>query len=131
VIVVDAGVMASALVDDGERGSRTRLRLAMDELAAPELIDIEVTSVLRRLVAAGRLQGDRAEQALADLVSAKLVRSPHAPLLRRCWELRDDVTTYDAVYVAMAEALGTVLVTSDSRLAAAPGPRCRFEVLAV
>ena len=129
MIVVDAGVLASALIDDTESGRRLRSRLADEELAAPELIDVEVTSVVRRLVVAGVLATARAEQALLDLVAAALVRSSHRPLVPRCWELRDNVTAYDAVYVALAEALGVVLLTSDPRLAAAPGPRCAFEVL--
>lgn len=71
----------------------------------------------------------RAELAIQDLLAMPLDRAAHQPLLARCWELRDNVTVYDAAYVALAEALGLPLVTADGRLARAPGPRCPIELL--
>ncbi len=71
----------------------------------------------------------RASLAFDDLDALRLARAPHAPLLRRCWELRHNLTTYDAAYVALAELLGAVLVTGDARLSSAPGARCAVEVL--
>jgi predicted nucleic acid-binding protein len=129
VIVVDASVVAPALLDDGRTGERYRARLASDDLLAPELLDIEVVSVWRRLARAGRLEARRAQQALAHLTALPLVRAPHAPLVDRVWELRDNLSAYDASYVALAEALGVALVTADERLSRAPGLRCPVEVL--
>jgi predicted nucleic acid-binding protein len=129
VIVVDASVLAVALLDDGTDGSRARARLRGEQLAAPSLIDLEVTSVWRGLVRGGHLDPERASLALDDLSALPLDRADHAPLLGRCWELRDNLTVYDAAYVALAEALDTTLVTGDRRLARATGPRCTIEVL--
>lgn len=131
MIVVDASVLVVALADDGPSGDVARARLRPESLAAPELIDLEVASVLRRQLAKGRVDARRAELALRDLLAIPIDRAPHAPLLGRCWQLRDSVTVYDAVYVALAEALGVPLVTADARLARAAGPRCVIEVLAV
>jgi predicted nucleic acid-binding protein len=129
VIVVDASVLVTALADDGPDGDRARARLRGEALTAPELIDLEVVSVLRRQLAVGRLDARRARLALGDLVAIPVERVSHAPLLRRCWELRNGLTVYDAAYVALAEALGAPLVTADVRLARAPGVRCHVEVL--
>jgi predicted nucleic acid-binding protein len=123
VIVVDASVLATALGDDGPDGDHARARLRGERLSAPELVDLEVTSVLRRQVHSG------AAQALADLAALPLRRTPHRPLLARCWELRDNLTVYDASYVALAEALEVTLLTGDGRLAHAPGLRCHVEIL--
>lgn len=130
VLVVDASVLVVALADDGPDGDLARGRLAGQALAAPELIDLEVASVLRRQVAAGKIETRRADLALADLDAIPLQRAPHRPLLSRCWQLRENLTVYDAAYVALAEALEVPLLTADQRLAAAPGPRCVTEVLA-
>lgn len=121
--------MATALGDDSKDGARARARLSGEQLLAPELLDLEVASVLRRLVAVDHLALARAEQALHDLIAMPVRRAPHAPLLERCWELRSNLTAYDAAYVALAEAFDTRLLTSDARLAAAPGPRCDIELL--
>ena len=129
MIVVDASVLATALADDGVDGDHARARLRGEVLAAPELVDLEVPSVLRRLLLAGRLPARRAEQALSDLVALPLQRAPHRPLLRRCWSLRENITIYDASYVALAEYLKAVLVTTDARLSRAPGLRCEVDVL--
>jgi predicted nucleic acid-binding protein len=129
VIVVDASVVATALLDDRADGASVRARLRESELSAPELVDLEVLSVIRRLLAAGQVTRDRAEQAIGDLDELPIQRAPHRPLISRCWELRDNVSPYDAAYVALAEALNTTLVTGDVRLAQAPGPTCDIEVL--
>lgn len=97
---------------------------------APEVIDLETTSVIRRQSQAGHLDLRRAGLALTDLVEMPLRRAPHLPLLERCWELRENLTVYDAAYVALAEVLDVVLVTADARLAKAPGPLCKIELLA-
>jgi predicted nucleic acid-binding protein len=130
VLVVDASVLATALADDGDDGDLARARLRGEQLAAPELVDLEIASVLRRQVAANAVDPRRANLALNDLLAMPLRRASHRPLLSRCWELRDNLTVYDAAYVALAEALRAVLLTGDARLARAPGPRCRVEVLA-
>lgn len=129
VLVVDASVLATALADDGHDGDLARARLRGERLAAPELIDLEVTSVLRRHMKANTIDARRAMHALTDLRAMPLQRAPHQPLLLRCWELRENMTPYDAAYVALAEALQAVLLTSDTRLANAPGPRCQVDVL--
>lgn len=129
VLVVDATVLAVALADDGADGDSARARLRGEDLAAPELLDLEMLSVLRGQMIAGLLDVGRADLALNDLSAMPLKRAPHLPLLRRCWELRENVTTYDASYVALAEALDVLLLTGDRRLARATGPRCQIEVL--
>jgi predicted nucleic acid-binding protein len=129
VIVVDASVLVSALADDGDDGDLARDRLGGQRLVAPHLIDLEVTSAWRRLGSAGDLDNRRAQLALEDLRSLRMERVPHAPLLGRCWELRANLTLYDAAYVALAEALEATLVTADDRLAGASGPRCNIDLL--
>jgi predicted nucleic acid-binding protein len=129
VIVVDASVVVTALGSDEPDGDRVRARIRSDQLVAPHLIDVEVVSAWRRLVAAGELDERSAQRALADLASIPLRRSTHDPLLPRCWELRHNLTPYDATYVALAELLDSPLLTFDARLAAAPGIRCEVEVL--
>jgi len=128
MIVVDAGMVAVALGDDGPDGDRARARLRGEILVAPELVDLEVVSVWRRHVAAGTMQPRRADLAVKDLVDLPLERASHRLLLRRCWELRNNLTVYDAAYVALAEELGAVLLTADQRIAGAPGLRCQVEV---
>ena len=129
MIVIDANVLVVALADDGPDGDRVRVRMRGEHLAAPELIDLEVLSVLRRSERAGALNARRAALAVLDLRELPLDRVPHLPLVRRCWELLGNVTAYDAAYVALAETLGVPLLTADRRLAAAPGLSCVVEVL--
>jgi len=125
VIVVDASVLAVAIADDGPDGDSARARLRSEDLAAPELVDLEVMSVLRRRA----LEQRRVVRAIEDLVELPLARAPHLPLLPRCWELRDNLTIYDAAYVALAEALEVPLVTADRRLSRAAGIRCPVDLL--
>lgn len=129
MIVVDASVMAPALADDDSDGDAARTALRGNPLAAPELIDLEVASVWRRQVIAGQLDVRRADLAVADLVALPLQRIPHRQLITRCWELRQNLTPYDAAYVALAELLDAVLVTGDKRLSRSPGLRCRVDVI--
>jgi predicted nucleic acid-binding protein len=129
LIVVDASVLAPALADDGGDGDRARARLAGERLAAPELVDLEVASVLRRALRQGRLDERRSDQALADLAALPVGRAPHLPLLERIWELRDNLTVYDGAYVALAEALEVPLVTADAGLRDVPRVRCEVELL--
>jgi predicted nucleic acid-binding protein len=130
VIVVDASAMVLALVDEREAGRIARARLAGEAITAPELLDLEVLSVLRRLTAGGILTARRARAALDDLAVAPIQRVPHLPLLERCWALRPNATSYDAAYIAVAELLELTLVTTDRKLARTPGVRCAIEVLA-
>lgn len=129
MIVVDASVLAPALADDGDDGDHLRQRLRGQSWAAPELIDLEVQSVLRSGVRRGLLDERRARLAWSDLIDAPLHRVPHRPLLPRAWELRDNLTSNDAAYVALAELLDTALFTTDSKLAHAPGIRCAIELI--
>ena len=131
MLVVDASVLVAALVEDGERARQVQSTLLEGSpLAAPELVDLEVASALRRLCRAGVVGEVRARHALDDLARLRMARVPHRALVDRCWELRENLTTYDAVYVAAAEALGAVLLTADARLAGSPGIRCDVEVVA-
>lgn len=129
MIVVDASVLAPALADDDVDGGHARTRLKDETLAAPELIDLEVASVFRRMVRAGQLPLRRAELAMSDLLAVPLRRVSHRLLLKRCWSLRGNLTTYDACYIALAEMLGVTLVTSDVGMSLAPDLRCDVEVL--
>lgn len=129
MIVTDASVLVAALGVDGAGGDAPRSRLQGEVLTAPELVDLEVMAAFRRALAAGRMDDHRAASALADLAALPLRRARHRTLLVRCWELRANVSVYDASYVALAEHLDVVLVTADARLAKAPGPRCRIELI--
>lgn len=129
MIVVDASVIVTALADDGPDGERQRARLAGERLAAPHLLDVEVVSAWRRHAVGGGFDERRLQLARDDLRSLPIWRVPHMPLLERCWELRANLTTYDAMYVALAELIDAPLVTLDARLADAPGPTCSIEVL--
>lgn len=129
MIVVDASVVVTALADDGPDGDRVRARLRGERLIAPHLVDIEVLSAWRRIAASGDLDERRADLAMADLRSLRIDRVPHTPLLDRCWELRQNLTVYDAAYVALAEAMQVPLLTADAKLAAAPGVRCTVDLI--
>ena len=98
-------------------------------LHAPHLLDVEVVSVLRRFVRDGSLDEEEAQAAIGDLLALDLERHSHEALLERAWDLRANVTTYDAVYVALAEALDATLLTCDSRLARAPRAKTRIELI--
>ena len=129
MIVADASVIVAAFVDDSAGGDRVRSRLRGERLTAPFLVDVEVVSAWRRQSAAGLLDARRAKLALTDLQELPLRRFPHAPLMARCWELRNNMTVYDASYVALAELFEVTLLTTDQRLARSPGLRCNVEVI--
>lgn len=129
VLVVDASILAVALLDDGPDGDLVRARLRGEDLAAPALIDLEVVSVWRGLARGGHLDARRVGLALDDLRDLPIQRVAHTPFLPRCWELRENLTIYDAAYVAIAEAFQSPLLTGDRRLARATGPRCVIEVI--
>jgi predicted nucleic acid-binding protein len=116
-------------VDDGSAGALARERLLASDLHVPELADVEVLSVIRREVLAGRLTPERGAAALQDHAVLAVERYPHHPLLPRGWQLRHAVSAYAAQYVALAELLGATLVTADPRLSRAPGLRCPVDVL--
>jgi predicted nucleic acid-binding protein len=96
---------------------------------APHLLDVEVAQVLRKHVAKGAMSDARGHEALQDFLDLPLVRYPHDFLLPRVWDLRQNLTAYDAVYVALAEALGCPLVTCDGHIARAPGHRAHIDVV--
>ena len=129
MLVVDASVLVVALADDGPDGDQARARLRGERLVLPELADLEIVSVLRRQIRAGAIDTRRAGLALEDLAALPARRAPHRPLLARCWELRDNLTVYEAAYVALAEAMQATLLTGDRRLSGASGPQCPIEVL--
>jgi predicted nucleic acid-binding protein len=129
LIAVDASAILEVLLRTG-RGARIEDRLLSrgDSLHAPHLLDVEVAQVLRRYAAAGNVTSERGRQALADLGDFAIHRYAHDDLLPRIWELRHNVTAYDAAYLALAEALDAPLVTCDGRLASAPGHAADVEV---
>jgi len=130
LIVVDASVLVNAIADGGADGRRARAELrAAGDVAAPDLIDVETAAALRRRWLAGTLSARRFASAIEDLDALAIDRYPALPLMRRAYELRANVTAYDAAYVALAEALGCELLTADRRLANAPGTRCAVRVL--
>ncbi len=130
VIVLDASVLANALADDGESGRRARheLRAAAD-IAAPDLVDVETVSVLRKRWLRGTLTEQRFSTAIAHLQQLDFERVPTLRLMPRAFELRANISAYDACYVALAEYSNGELITCDARLARATGPRCPIRVL--
>jgi predicted nucleic acid-binding protein len=130
VIVADASVVANALGDDGPDGALARGALRRDpEIAVPDLVDVETVSVLRRRWLAGDLTARRFRTAITDMGDLDMARHPTLPFMPRAYELRANVTPYDAAYIGLAEALDCVLLTADERLARAPGTRCQIQVL--
>lgn len=127
MMVVDASFIVAGLVDSGPDGIWAERLLATDQLAAPHLMPVEVANILRRAIVAGDLSADVASMAHTDLLAFRVELFPYAPFAARVWELRSNITSYDAWYVALAESLGATLVTLDGRLSRAPGPRCTFQ----
>ena len=125
MVVIDASALVDALLVAGV----ARARLATDNLQAPELIDAELLSVLRRLVLTGALAESQALQALVTASQLGLRRYPTRILWPRAWELRTNLSAYDALYVALAEQLEASLLTADARIARAPGLRCNVELI--
>jgi predicted nucleic acid-binding protein len=127
-LVVDSSAVVAALVGDATNGSWADAQLRSDVLAAPHLMPVEAANILRRRVLDGSLSHDAAAAANDDLVQLAVDLFPYEPCGRRVWELRNNLTAYDAWYVALAESLGVPLVTLDGRLSRAPGPRCEFRL---
>ena len=130
MIVVDASALLEFLLQTSI-GIRVEARLFRDadELHAPHLVDVEVVQGLRRLVRTGEVSSRRADEAIADLIDLDVHRHTHLDFLARAWKLRDNLTTYDAMYVALAEAIEAPIVTCDRPLGKVPGPRARIEVI--
>ncbi len=130
MIVVDASALLEFLLQT-PLGARVEARLFRDDdqFHSPHLVDVEVTQGLRRLVRVSEVSPDRAAAAIADLADLDLHRHPHLDLLTRAWKLRENITAYDAMYVALAEALDAPIVTCDAPLAKAPGHRADIEVI--
>jgi predicted nucleic acid-binding protein len=131
VIVLDASAVLELLLDTpAGRSVAMRIEDPAVGIHVPHLVDVEVTHVLRRLARERSIEVAEAETALDDLRSLDLQRHSHEPLLDRAWALRENLSTYDAVYVALAEALEAPLLTCDRRLARSPGGKGRVELIA-
>ena len=126
--VVDAAAAVAALVDSGPHGEWAESVVAANALAAPEPVLAESTNILLRLEQAETISRIEANGAQADLLGMDIELFPFAPFARRVWELRSNLTSYDAWYAALAEALDCPLLTLDRKLSRAPGPRCAFVV---
>jgi predicted nucleic acid-binding protein len=122
-------VLVTALIDGGPAGKACADRLAGEDLAAPELVLIEAVGAVRGLLRGGKVDPADADRAIRLLPALPLQRFPHHTLLPRVWELRENVTAYDAAYLALAETLDAPLVTGDARLRRVPGARCAVEII--
>lgn len=131
MIVIDASVVVQWLLypDEGGQENLGRKRTDADWLAAPFLLDAEVTHAIRRLVLVGHMSSGRALEAISDFLATPVERFPHAPFLPRVFQLRDNASAYDALYIALAEALGAPLLTRDAALARVPGLFTTIEVV--
>ena len=125
-VVVDASVLVAAATDSGRDGVWAESVLARGDLVAPQLVLVEATNVLRRLERERVLDPRDADEARSDLLLLPLELFPFAPLADRVWDLRRTVSSYDAWYIALAEAIDAPLATLDRRLRRASGPRCAF-----
>ena len=130
MIVLDASAAVEFLLLT-PLGSRVQEKILTDgqSVHAPHLLDIEVAQVVRRLAASRMISDDRAREALDDLLDLSFIRHPHLPSLARIWELRHNLTAYDATYVALAEALDAPLLTCDRKIAKATNHRARIELV--
>ena len=128
--VVDASVLVEFLAGDEQREAAERAIGREPWVWAPALVDAEVGNALRRKVRAEVLTARKARAALDDLLEMRLKRVPHHYLVERAWQLRDNVSFYDGLYVALAEGMGAPLVTFDKKLAGASGLRTEIELLA-
>ncbi|MFZ0549246.1 MAG: type II toxin-antitoxin system VapC family toxin [Steroidobacteraceae bacterium] len=125
-VVVDSSVLVAALVATGPDGIWAENVVERAVLYAPELVQVEATNILRRLQLGKKITVAEANSAYEDLMQLAIELFPFAPFADRIWELRLTVTSYDAWYVSVAEAIGFPLATLDGRLAKAPGPKCEF-----
>lgn len=130
MIVIDASALLEVLLRTKLADGLTERLFAPNETVhAPHLIDLEVAQVLRRSCTAGKMLQPRAQEALDDLAAFRLARHPHLPYVSRIWELRHNLTAYDAAYIALAEALRAPLITCDRALAHSPVHRAVIELL--
>lgn len=130
MIVVDASAVLEVLLQTpAAPGVSRRIFLSGQTLHAPHLLDLEIAQVLRRYARSGDISPQRASEAIVDLADLALARYPHGVLLPRIWELRHNLTAYDAAYVALAEVLDAPLLTRDRALASAAPPSVRVEVV--
>jgi predicted nucleic acid-binding protein len=130
LIVIDASAEVAILLNIGQdvEGIRGRIARPGETLHIPHLFEIEVLHALRSLTLRGTVSSERAQLALDRLRDTRFVRYPHTALTGRIWELRENLTAYDAAYIALAEALDAPLVTTDARLARASGIRAAVEL---
>lgn len=129
VIALDVSAAADVLLKFEPRASRIRERMRKSEggIHVPHIFELEVLNTLRRHFLSGNLSEEREAEALEDLSDLKLTRYPHTPFVERIWELKENITAYDASYIALSETLDTPLVTTDGRLARSTGHRARVE----
>lgn len=125
MIVLDTSALVNVVIN---RNAELEERVRTEDIHAPHLVDVEVVHALRRLVATHEVSDERASEALANIDGLSIERYPHGALIDRMWELRHNLTAYDACFIALSEALGAALVTSDGRLARAPGHRASIEL---
>jgi predicted nucleic acid-binding protein len=123
-IVCDASALIALLLDNGSDGQWVTGAIAESDLAAPSLVEFESVNIIRRHELAGIISTDQAAQAHADLLDLAIESWPYELLAARAWELRHNLSGYDASYVALAELIGAMLVTLDERIGGAPGLRC-------
>jgi len=126
VIAVDANAVVALLVDESELGVASRRLYAEHDLAAPDLLPYEVASVLRKLCRLNVVTNRTAEHALQDLHLVRISPVPYMDISGRIWQLRENLSVYDAAYVAVAELFDVPLLTFDGRIRRAPGPNCEF-----
>ena len=130
MIVLDASAAVDWLLQTAAAPSiESRIFVRNQSLHAPELLDLEVVQVLRRLVRERALSASRAEAGIEDLLDLRITRYPHSLLLPRIWQLRHNLSAYDAAYVVLAEKLGATLLTRDAKLASASGHAATIEVV--
>ena len=125
-IVVDASTVVSALVDAGSEGQWAEQLLQSNEIVAPSLLLVECTNVMRRLTSSGKIVDLDASMAYRDLMLLPISLFPFEPFADRVWTLRNNLSSYDAWYVAIAESLKVPLATLNTKLTNAPGPTCKF-----
>lgn len=123
-VICDASALTALLIDGGPDGSWVTEAVAGADLAAPALVGFETANILRRHELAGLITADQAAQAHVDLLDLAIEHWPYELLATRAWQLRQNLSIYDASYVALAELLGATLVTLDRRIGGAPGLRC-------
>jgi predicted nucleic acid-binding protein len=130
LIVLDASAVVAILLDPGSKADLVRERVESpgESVHVPHFLDLEVAHALRRHTLQGSLSYQRGAEALKDFANIRMTRYPHTSLLERVWDLRHNLTAYDASYVALAEALDVPLLTRDARLSQAPGIHATVEL---